>query len=71
VQPASFPADSRKSGLGDSVQSGCYSGRSHRLAGTWHAALGMSLSSLIVVLNALRLYLLSQPEYQLTDDATE
>lgn len=37
----------------------------------WHAALGMSLSSLIVVLNALRLYLLSQPEYQLTDDATE
>jgi hypothetical protein len=31
----------------------------------------MSLSSLIVVLNALRLYLLSQPEYQLTDDATE
>jgi Cu2+-exporting ATPase len=36
-----------------------------------HAALGMSLSSLIVVLNALRLYLLSQPEYQLTDDATE
>ena len=37
----------------------------------WHAALGMSLSSLIVVLNALRLYLLSQPEYQLTDDTTE
>jgi len=29
----------------------------------WHAALGMSLSSLIVVLNALRLYLLRQPEY--------
>lgn len=29
----------------------------------WHAALGMSLSSLIVVLNALRLYLLEQPAY--------
>jgi len=29
----------------------------------WHAALGMSLSSLIVVLNALRLYLLPQPAY--------
>ncbi|MBI3286013.1 MAG: cadmium-translocating P-type ATPase [Burkholderiales bacterium] len=27
----------------------------------WHAALGMSLSSLIVVINALRLYLLPQP----------
>ncbi|MFZ6742692.1 heavy metal translocating P-type ATPase [Undibacterium sp. JH2W] len=30
----------------------------------WHAALGMSLSSLIVVLNALRLYLLPQPVTQ-------
>lgn len=29
----------------------------------WHAALGMSLSSLLVVLNALRLYLLPQPEF--------
>ncbi|MFZ6656084.1 heavy metal translocating P-type ATPase [Undibacterium sp. TJN19] len=29
----------------------------------WHAALGMSLSSLIVVLNALRLYLLPQPQH--------
>ncbi|MBI1772969.1 MAG: cation-translocating P-type ATPase, partial [Burkholderiales bacterium] len=29
----------------------------------WHAALGMSLSSLIVVMNALRLYLLPQPVY--------
>ena len=33
----------------------------------WHAALGMSLSSLIVVLNALRLYLLPQPEYAVTE----
>lgn len=29
----------------------------------WHAALGMSLSSLVVVLNALRLYLLPQPVF--------
>jgi len=34
----------------------------------WHAALGMSLSSLIVVLNALRLYLLPQPERFVTDN---
>ena len=34
----------------------------------WHAALGMSLSSLIVVLNALRLYLLPQPEHVMTDN---
>ncbi|MFZ6846717.1 heavy metal translocating P-type ATPase [Undibacterium sp. RuRC25W] len=33
----------------------------------WHAALGMSLSSVIVVLNALRLYLLPQPSYVVTD----
>ncbi|WP_162059170.1 cation-translocating P-type ATPase [Undibacterium sp. KW1] len=33
----------------------------------WHAALGMSLSSLIVVLNALRLYLLPQPVYLMQD----
>ena len=33
----------------------------------WHAALGMSLSSLIVVLNALRLYLLPQPEHVMID----
>lgn len=36
----------------------------------WHAALGMSLSSLIVVLNALRLYLLPQPEYAMAADQT-
>ena len=35
----------------------------------WHAALGMSLSSLIVVLNALRLYLLPQPKYVMTDNS--
>ncbi|MFZ6688573.1 heavy metal translocating P-type ATPase [Undibacterium sp. SXout11W] len=34
----------------------------------WHAALGMSLSSLIVVLNALRLYLLPQPEYVMSEN---
>lgn len=33
----------------------------------WHAALGMSLSSLIVVMNALRLYLLPQPVYLIQD----
>lgn len=33
----------------------------------WHAALGMSLSSLLVVLNALRLYLLPQPEFVMTE----
>ncbi|MES2040804.1 MAG: cation-translocating P-type ATPase [Pseudomonadota bacterium] len=33
----------------------------------WHAALGMSLSSLIVVLNALRLYLVPQPVYLIQD----
>ncbi|MBR7784413.1 heavy metal translocating P-type ATPase, partial [Undibacterium sp. LFS511W] len=32
----------------------------------WHAALGMSLSSLLVVLNALRLYLLPRPAFPLT-----
>ncbi|MFZ6861294.1 heavy metal translocating P-type ATPase [Undibacterium sp. Ji67W] len=34
----------------------------------WHAALGMSLSSLIVVLNALRLYLLPQPDYVVSEN---
>ncbi len=34
----------------------------------WHAALGMSLSSLLVVLNALRLYLLPRPAFPLTDE---
>ncbi|MBC3906411.1 heavy metal translocating P-type ATPase [Undibacterium umbellatum] len=33
----------------------------------WHAALGMSLSSLIVVVNALRLYLLRQVVYLMPD----
>jgi len=33
----------------------------------WHAALGMSLSSLIVVVNALRLYLLKQVVYLMPD----
>ena len=33
----------------------------------WHAALGMSLSSLLVVLNALRFYLLPQPEFVMTE----
>ncbi|MFZ3000356.1 MAG: cation-translocating P-type ATPase [Undibacterium umbellatum] len=33
----------------------------------WHAALGMSLSSLIVVVNALRLYLLKQAAYLMPD----
>ncbi|MFZ6730443.1 heavy metal translocating P-type ATPase [Undibacterium sp. Ji42W] len=33
----------------------------------WHAALGMSLSSLIVVMNALRLYLLPNPIYMTQD----
>ena len=33
----------------------------------WHAALGMSLSSLIVVLNALRLYWLPQPAHLIQD----
>ncbi|MDE2429465.1 MAG: cadmium-translocating P-type ATPase [Burkholderiales bacterium] len=34
----------------------------------WHAALGMSLSSLIVVLNALRLYLIPQPEHVMIEE---
>ena len=37
----------------------------------WHAALGMSLSSLIVVLNALRLYLLPQPQHVLRDNLVD